>query len=660
MTYWSPKDLAEAIGLPENGNIRQPLRERYPDRQKHTRWELGREDIELVCRWNVERGRISEKELTRVLEEFDAEQELDAELGAGPVKGDPPEFGVIDYEGPVRREGQRLLEIARNGGSVLTDHDVWTDENIEILVERFVKQPDVSGASFFTKLDTQLANVEDDVRVLFAELFLLQMLPIAQFRTSTKVGNIKRVLRDTNGEYEIPGEILESFESPVFGGGVAFAIRRFQQLSTLIEVVRYLRTLSTEELDEAAEDPLAWREVIMSAPGTPEPSLRAALTYLGHPEYFFPIVSPTHKRYIVEAFFPDVTKRAASGDYDVDLAALREWFSPEPGTTPDFYNDPLASYWLEYEDGGQEEESSDPDLVGEQRPYSVESIIADGAFHSVAELRQIVNRWDETKNIVLQGPPGTGKTWLARRLAYALIGFEDEAAVRAVQFHAGTSYEDFVRGWRPGGDGKLTLVDGPLLQHAELARKREDIPHVLIIEEFNRGNPAQALGEMLTLLESTKRNERDALELTYKREDEGRFSLPENLHIIGTMNTADRSLALVDFALRRRFAFFELEPQLNTVWKAYLSGRFRKEPAAHIDVIGQRVTAMNDRIAGDPSLGKSFLIGHSYLTPEKEVSELEPWFRAVVETAIAPQLREYWHDQPEVVDRIVEQLLAEL
>lgn len=658
MMTWSPKDLAEKLGIPENGNIRQPLRDHYPDRQRGLPWALGREEIELVGRWNVDRRRISEAELQRVLEEFDAEQQQGEVDSSSPIEGQPPAFEVVDYEGPVRREAARLLAIARSGGSVLTDHDVWTDANIEILIERFVKQPDVSGESFFTKLDTQLEGIDEDVRVLFAEIFLLQMLPIAQFLKSTKIANIQRVLRDADGEYEIPAEILEAFDAPVFGGGVGFAIRRFQQLSMLIEFVRFLRTLSDDEVERAFEDPLTWRTVVLSAPGSPEASLRASLTYLGHPEYFFPIVSEQHKKKIVRAFFPEVTGRRASGDSDVDLAALREWFAPEPGTTPDFYNDPLASYWIDEYEGGLGDEH-DPELEGGQREYSVESIIADGAFHAVAELRKIVDRWSETKNIVLQGPPGTGKTWLARRLAYALIGFEDEEGVRAVQFHPGTSYEDFVRGWRPGGDGKLTLVDGPLLQHAELARENLDIPHVVIIEEFNRGNPAQALGEMLTLLESSKRNERDALELTYKHDDEERFSLPENLYVIGTMNTADRSLALVDFALRRRFAFFELEPQFNDAWKTHLKGKFRTEPAGHIDEIARRVTAMNQQIATDPSLGKSFQIGHSYLTPETEVSELEPWYRAVVETSIAPQLREYWHDQPEAVDVIVKQLLAE-
>lgn len=660
MTLWDPKKLAEKLGrdvqLDHNNDVREHLRKLYPDHPRHTPWKLDREMIEAVGQQLIQRGKIRVEVLADALAEFEAEAETSGTAALAPITVEPPQFTPIDNDGPVTTLAQRMLRIARDGGSVLTDHDVWTDANIDELVERFVKRPDVSGDGFFTKLDGQLEGASDDVRLLFAEMFLLQMLPLAQFLKSTKISHIQRVLRDAQREYDIPQEVDEALDSPLFGGGQAFAQRRYEQMTVLIEFVRHLRTRTAEEIDRAFKEPLAWRELVRTSPGTREPSLRASLTYLGHPEYFFPLVGVNDKKAIVQAFFPAETGQPASGDLDVDLFRLREWISPSPGPMPNFYYEPLADYWMDYGDEALDDEPVD----AEPETYSVESIVEDGAFHSPDELRGIIDRWRVTKNIVLQGPPGTGKTWLARRLAYALMGVKDPDAIRAVQFHPGTSYEDFVRGWRPKGDGTLDLVDGPLLQHAELAREYPDLDFVLVIEEFNRGNPAQTLGEMLTLLEHTKRTESEALELTYKHDAEELFHLPENLYVIGTMNTADRSLALVDFALRRRFAFFELEPQFNDAWQKHLSDKFRTAPASHIGELSRRIAAMNDQIEADPSLGASFRIGHSYFTPETEVSELVPWYRAVVDTSVAPQLREYWHDRPETVDLIVEQLLAEL
>lgn len=279
--------------------------------------------------------------------------------------------------------------------------------------------------------------------------------------------------------------------------------------------------------------------------------------------------------------------------------------------------------------------------------YSAADIIADGCFLPLSDIEAMLALLEHKKNLVLQGPPGTGKTWLARRLGYALAGAKDRTRVTAVQFQPSLSYEDFVRGWRPyaGEDGKggLRLADGVFLECISAAKTRPNESFVLVIEEINRGNPAQILGELLTLLEADKRNEGEALRLAYPRKPDEVVFIPDNLHIIGTMNIADRSLALVDLALRRRFAFQTLEPALNGVWRAWCLAA--GAPTSLVDTIQKRIVALNQTIAADNRLRSQYCVGHSFVTPPKAgVKDWTVWYRAVVETEIAPLLDEYWYD----------------
>jgi 5-methylcytosine-specific restriction protein B len=308
----------------------------------------------------------------------------------------------------------------------------------------------------------------------------------------------------------------------------------------------------------------------------------------------------------------------------------------------------------------------DPDAAeapSEIETYEVGNIIEEGCFQSVEALEATLKRLQEKKNIILQGPPGTGKTWLAKRIAYALIGTKDKAAtrtrVRIVQFHPSLSYEDFVRGWRPTDGGKLELVDGVFLKIVQAASAVPE-PFVLIIEEINRGNPAQVFGEMLTLLEDTKRRQDEALELAYSRDGE-RVHIPANLHVIGTMNVADRSLALVDLALRRRFAFVSLQSELGPRWRAWCAEKAKLEQPI-IDMVEQKMVELNKVIADDRSLGPQFCIGHSYVTPQEGVTiaDGKAWFSQIVQTEIVPLLEEYWFDAPEKATEAKKGLLAGL
>ena len=293
------------------------------------------------------------------------------------------------------------------------------------------------------------------------------------------------------------------------------------------------------------------------------------------------------------------------------------------------------------------EEVANEDLVGLDKPlyapYSVESIIEDGCFLDSQKIEEILKRLTTKKNIILQGPPGTGKTWLAKRLAFALLGEKAIKRVKAVQFHPNLSYEDFVRGYRPSEGGKLELSDGPFLEMINNALADPDSFHVLVIEEINRGNPAQIFGEMLTLLEESKRTPDEALELCYRKNANERVYIPDNLFVIGTMNIADRSLALVDFALRRRFAFIELKPELGDSWKDWVH-KSRGISSQFLSDIQGRIERLNQQIADDRSLGHQFKIGHSYFVPNDTVEDEKDWFIQTVDTEVGPLLEEYWFD----------------
>lgn len=297
---------------------------------------------------------------------------------------------------------------------------------------------------------------------------------------------------------------------------------------------------------------------------------------------------------------------------------------------------------IEGREPGEEYQPLEP-----ESPYSISDIISDGCFLDQPRLEGILERLRTKKNLILQGPPGTGKTWLAKKLALALIGSRSEQRVRPYQFHPNLSYEDFVRGWRPSGGGHLALVNGPFLEAIEDANKEPSRDFVVVIEEINRGSPAQIFGEMLTLLEADKRTSQEALALSYPQYAGERIHIPPNLYVIGTMNVADRSLALVDFAFRRRFAFIDLEPVLGEPWRNWVSEKYGIDTSLLVDIEG-RLSSLNQTIPADSLLGPQFRVGHSVVTPsgEDEIGAPVSWFRQVVETEIGPLLEEYWFDQP--------------
>lgn len=241
------------------------------------------------------------------------------------------------------------------------------------------------------------------------------------------------------------------------------------------------------------------------------------------------------------------------------------------------------------------------------------------------------------KNVILQGAPGVGKTFAAKRLAYSIMGVKDPSRVMMVQFHQSYSYEDFIMGFRPTHEGGFELKRGAFYEFCKSAEvDSEDTPYFFIIDEINRGNLSKIFGELFMLIETDKRG----IELKLLYADE-KFSVPKNIYIIGMMNTADRSLAMMDYALRRRFAFFDMEPGFTT------KGFRRYQDSLQSDKFSRlidRVEALNADIASDDSLGEGFCIGHSYFCQLKETSAQT--LSGIVEFELAPLLKEYWFDEP--------------
>lgn len=299
---------------------------------------------------------------------------------------------------------------------------------------------------------------------------------------------------------------------------------------------------------------------------------------------------------------------------------------------------------------------------GTIRAYGIDDLVAEGAFIARDEIEDALRSWDDKSNLIVSGPPGTGKSWLAARLAWIKLGGDDRGRLLRVQFHQSYAYEDFVRGWKPGA-GSFELKDGPFLSFCGAASSDPDRPYVVLIEEINRGDISRVFGELFFLLEKDKRESRYAVRLACSKDDEPPFFIPPNVFLVGTMNTADRSIAVVDYALRRRFAVVPLKPAFD---RDAFSDFMTSERVNATDELTARIVdamgSLNDEIARDHNLGTGYLIGHSYFTAlSGDDGEAEPdddWYRSILKTQIIPTLEEYWFDQPGKVDAWRKKLLA--
>ncbi|MBR4381186.1 MAG: EVE domain-containing protein [Bacteroidaceae bacterium] len=292
------------------------------------------------------------------------------------------------------------------------------------------------------------------------------------------------------------------------------------------------------------------------------------------------------------------------------------------------------------------------DIIRDENPLPKEEVIEtydksnflDDVFVTYKEFDQLENLLLRKKNLILQGAPGVGKTYAAKRLAYAIMGEKNESRVMQVQFHQNYSYEDFVMGYKPNEDGGFDLKEGVFYRFCQKARADRDNKYFFIIDEINRGNMSKIFGELLMLIENDYRDK--PIQLSYRDE---MFSVPGNLYIIGMMNTADRSLAMIDYALRRRFSFFEMKPGFESPqFMEYI----QKLMDPHLNNLVKAIIDLNKVIEDDDSLGSGFCIGHSYLCNLGGHYDLSN----IVEYDIIPMLREYWFDNNDRFEQEVQKL----
>ena len=322
----------------------------------------------------------------------------------------------------------------------------------------------------------------------------------------------------------------------------------------------------------------------------------------------------------------------------VDWTHNGEW--PHPGqavmkTLTDItsYTDYVEKLNSLFED---ETEEDAEDVEKTYPPYTKEDFLSE-VFMPEEEYDKLSGILRIKKNIILQGAPGVGKTFVAKRIAFSMMGVKDVERVMMVQFHQSYSYEDFIMGFRPSTDG-FELKRGAFYNFCKKAEIDGDNDYFFIIDEINRGNLSKIFGELFMLIENDKRGV--SLQLLYSDE---KFSVPKNIYIIGMMNTADRSLAMLDYALRRRFAFFEIKPAFTT--DGFREYRMSLENEK-FDKLIACVESLNNVISNDQSLGDGFCIGHSYFCNLLPDTINDQVLSGIVEYELIPLLKEYWFDEP--------------
>ena len=516
------------------------------------------------------------------------------------------------------------------------------------------------------KLERQLQAASPDARCLWAEMTWVYHL--IQHSTSmsreTKLRRIAGIWNWSERDFPEDHELLsDEVLGGIVGTGAAYNTHVWREFRFFVIAMLEWSLLEESDHETLLNDPWKFASWLDGTEFAARRMFRHAILWLLFPDEFQDVVSGGDKKKIVNGLHQgDRIDTSNPVEIDRALLAIRRRLEDEHGSFR-FYDPPIKELWNPRSTPQEPSQPPKPagdtaDDTGLTVAYSPGNALRD-LFLPRDRFTQLLKTIKSRKNLILQGPPGTGKTFIARRIAWCLIGREDSAPIETVQLHQSYAYEDFVEGFRPAKEGGFDIRPGVFRRFCQRARDRDRTPHVFIIDEINRGNLSRIFGELLMLIEADKRSDDYAVTLPYS---DTRFHVPDNVYVLGMMNTADRSLAMVDYALRRRFAFQTLEP-------AFVSEHGRQAFEEHLADKGaepslasricDRMAELNEKISRDKELGPGFRIGHSYFVPGDGDVPSEDWYRHIVDTQIAPLLREYWFDAAEDVEREVASLIAD-
>lgn len=574
---------------------------------------------------------------------------------------------------PVLDAAQHWRDVAFLGtGSVFSGNQLWTVEGLTALTQYFVENLDAGTGNFIEKLREQLSPTDALVKQLAAEMNWLLLLCPSNVLAPKKREIVNEIWRwskepmPASSESMLTDEVLAGIGS----GGPGFNQYRWKELVFCIKMTLAFKLLEKTKQQELLSDGWKFAEWLQVVPEAEARQFRHMILFLLFPDDFERIFGRTD-RLVIATAFSGLSRRIIHGqsawELDRTLKKIRTELEAKEGTDQlDYYIPPLRARWSRPDSKtvakkndatGQADsaEAMSSDDIAELEfdddlAYSIDDA-HEGLFIERDKFGAIVERLRAKKNLILQGPPGVGKTFFARRVAYALMSSKAIDRVGMVQFHASYSYEDFIQGYRPSGTG-FSRKNGAFYDFCCLAKENPKQEFVFIIDEINRSNLSKVFGELMMLIEVDKRGEEWAIPLAYASDLKDKFFVPENLYLLGLMNTADRSLAMVDYALRRRFAFINLGPGFDTPqFSAFMS-----KQGATDELVRQMVTdliALNLEISNDrANLGPGFCVGHSFFcTGISDVGATPEWYREVISSEIMPLLREYWFDdEAKVID----------